>query len=105
MTEPSAARPVPGPAPQQPASGSRAVGAPTSGPPAPSTTALETAPETAAETGPGTGPGTAAGTPGDRRPGAATFADLPHRPVEEHVTVYEAEHARLQRELSTVDQY
>ena len=101
MTEPSAARPVPGPAPQQPASGSRAVGAATGGSPAPSTTAPETDEETAEETG----PGTAAGTPGDRRPGAARFAHLPHRPVEEHVPVYEAEHARLQRELSTVDQY
>ena len=32
------------------------------------------------------------------------FADLAHRPVAEHVAVFEAEHARLQRELGTIDQ-
>ena len=32
------------------------------------------------------------------------FADLPRRPVSEHVAVFEAEHARLQRELATIDQ-
>ena len=32
------------------------------------------------------------------------FAGLAERPVTEHVTVFEAEHDRLQRELSTVDQ-
>ena len=32
------------------------------------------------------------------------FADLTDRPVADHVAVYEAEHERLQRELSTVDQ-
>ena len=95
MTEPSAARPAPGPAPRQPASGSPAVGAPSDGPPAPAT--METGSATAEETAPAT-----AGVP---RPGAAAFADLPRRPVEEHVAVYEAEHARLQRELSTVDRY
>jgi hypothetical protein len=35
---------------------------------------------------------------------AAPFADLAHRPVAEHVAVFEAEHARLQRELGTIDQ-
>ncbi|MGY1594977.1 hypothetical protein ACI79D_23635 [Geodermatophilus sp. SYSU D00708] len=35
---------------------------------------------------------------------AARFADLDHRPVAEHVAVFEAEHARLQRELATIDQ-
>ena len=34
----------------------------------------------------------------------APFADLPSRPVAEHVAVFEAEHARLQRELGTIDQ-
>ena len=34
----------------------------------------------------------------------APFADLPLRPVAEHVAVFEAEHARLQRELGTIDQ-
>jgi hypothetical protein len=29
---------------------------------------------------------------------------LADRPVAEHVAVYEAEHQRLQRELSTIDQ-
>ncbi|WP_029432571.1 hypothetical protein [Blastococcus sp. URHD0036] len=36
--------------------------------------------------------------------GAAVFADLDQRPVSEHVDVYEAEHARLERELRTIDQ-
>ncbi len=31
------------------------------------------------------------------------FADLDERPVAEHVAVYEAEHARLERELGTID--
>jgi hypothetical protein len=35
---------------------------------------------------------------------ASPFADLAGRPVAEHVAVYEAEHERLQRELSTIDQ-
>jgi hypothetical protein len=36
--------------------------------------------------------------------GGALFADLARRPVTEHVAVFEAEHARLQRELGTIDQ-
>jgi hypothetical protein len=51
------------------------------------------------------------GPPGPTSPAAATpavdgarFADLAGRPVTEHVAVYEAEHERLQRELSTIDQ-
>ncbi|WP_211517276.1 hypothetical protein [Geodermatophilus africanus] len=36
--------------------------------------------------------------------GGAPLADLAHRPVAEHVAVFEAEHARLQRELGTIDQ-
>jgi hypothetical protein len=32
------------------------------------------------------------------------FADLDRRPVSEHVAVFEAEHARLQDELSTIDE-
>jgi hypothetical protein len=35
---------------------------------------------------------------------ADPFAALAHRPVAEHVAVYEAEHDRLRRELSTIDQ-
>jgi hypothetical protein len=37
-------------------------------------------------------------------PGGSRFADLAERPVADHVAVYEAEHERLQRELSTIDQ-
>ena len=36
--------------------------------------------------------------------GADPFADLEARPVAEHVAVFEAEHARLERELGTIDQ-
>ena len=35
---------------------------------------------------------------------AECFADLDQQPVAEHVAVFEAEHARLQRELGTIDQ-
>ena len=48
-----------------------------------------------------------AGAPADdsTAPARATsFDDLPQRPVAEHVAVFEDEHARLQRELGTIDQ-
>ncbi len=32
------------------------------------------------------------------------FADLADRPVAEHIAVFEDEHARLERELGTIDQ-
>ncbi|WP_460683460.1 hypothetical protein [Modestobacter lapidis] len=35
---------------------------------------------------------------------ADPFAGLAGQPVAEHVAVYEAEHDRLRRELSTIDQ-
>ena len=38
------------------------------------------------------------------RPEQDPFADLDERPVAEHVAVYETEHARLERELGTIDQ-
>jgi hypothetical protein len=41
-----------------------------------------------------------AGHPAGHEP----FAGLADRPVAEHVAAFEAEHARLQRELSTIDQ-
>ena len=41
---------------------------------------------------------------GGRPPEKAPFADLEDRPVAEHVAVFDAEHARLQRELGTIDQ-
>jgi hypothetical protein len=37
------------------------------------------------------------------RAGGQRFADLAQRSVAEHVEVFEAEHARLQRELGTID--
>jgi hypothetical protein len=43
-------------------------------------------------------------TDGAKPDDAAPFADLDQRPVAEHVAVFEAEHARLQRELGTIDQ-
>jgi hypothetical protein len=75
MTEPSPARPVPGP-PQPgpaPSDGSSPAAQPSS-------------------------------TEEPTRSGAASFDDLEQRPVAEHVGVFEAEHARLQRELGTIDQ-
>jgi hypothetical protein len=39
-----------------------------------------------------------------RAPAGTSFGDLDQRPVSEHVDVFEAEHARLERELRTIDQ-
>jgi hypothetical protein len=77
MTEPSPARPVPGPPRPGPGPGSAAE------PPA-------------AERSSGGDP--------TEQAGEERFADLDDRPVAEHVTVFEAEHDRLQRELGTIDQ-
>jgi hypothetical protein len=77
MTEPSPARPIPGPPSPGPSS------RPWSG------LEVEPAPEAAAA-----GP----------RAETASFDGLTELPVAEHVAVFEAEHARLQRELSTIDQ-
>jgi hypothetical protein len=51
----------------------------------------------------------AAGRPGDtagvrQEPAGERFAELADRPVAEHVAVFETEHARLQQELSSIDQ-
>ena len=79
MTDPVQARPVPGPVQPRP------------GPvPGPSALAGPTDP-----TGDGGATPVAESSP---------FAGLAERPVAEHVAVYEAEHERLQRELSTIDQ-
>jgi hypothetical protein len=75
MTEPSPSRPVPGPPRPGPGPARFANGA-------------------AGATRP---PHEAA------RPAADAFPDLEGRPVAEHVDVFEAEHARLERELGTID--
>jgi hypothetical protein len=87
MTEPSSSRPVPGPprwsspaAPTGPGSGDDPV-------------------DTAASTDPDRDRSSA--PPGHDAP--RPYADLDQRPVAEHVEVFEAEHARLQDELSTID--
>jgi hypothetical protein len=46
----------------------------------------------------------AAGDGPSAEPTAEPFAELEHRPVAEHVAVFETEHARLQQELSSIDQ-
>jgi hypothetical protein len=53
---------------------------------------------------PGPQPGDAAGAPESAVGVPDPFADLPERPVAEHVAVFETEHARLERELGTIDQ-
>lgn len=74
MTEPSAPRPVPGP------------------------------PHSAAGHGPrSASPAPAAPAPDSAGSGGDHSADLDDRPVSEHVAVFEAEHARLERELGTID--
>ena len=75
MSEPSPARPVPGP--------------PRPGPRPGESAAVQESPAQPA------GEGTPPGDP---------FADLARRPLAEHVVVYENEHARLERELGTIDQ-
>ncbi len=77
MTEPSSPRPVPGP----PRPGPRPVT-----PDVPVRSADPLAPDAAG-----------------RGYGDKPFADLEQRPVAEHVAVFEAEHARLQRELGAID--
>ncbi len=53
------------------------------------------------------GPGQGASPPEPGQPSetetGADFAGLEDRPPAEHVAVFEAEHARLQRELGTID--
>jgi hypothetical protein len=50
------------------------------------------------------GPADPAAPAAPRAPEQDPFADLDERPVAEHVAVYETEHARLERELGTIDQ-
>ena len=88
MTEPNRPRPVPGPPRSGPWRGAAPV--PAAAMPA-ETQPDETQPD---ETQP------ADADTDDGRP----FADLDRRPVAQHVAVFEAEHARLQRELGTIDQ-
>ena len=96
MTEPTAARPVPGPYRPGRAPAPAAADLPAAGDRAP-----ETAP-TAAEAAPGEAAQGGAAQPGtpERARALAGLGDLP---VAEHVAVFEAEHARLQRELGTID--
>jgi len=75
MTEPSPSRPVPGPPRPGPRTGETAADEPATQPPA-----------------------------ADDAQAQEAFADLDERPVVEHVAVFEAEHARLQRELGTIDE-
>jgi hypothetical protein len=49
-------------------------------------------------------PGPPRGVAPSPGPRADPFAGLAERPVAEHVAVFEAEHDRLRRELSTIDQ-
>jgi hypothetical protein len=74
MSEPSPSRPVPGP--------------PRPGPRPGESTALPGSPARP----------TAQGTPQED-----PFADLAERPIAEHLAVFETEHARLERELGTID--
>ncbi|MGY2084713.1 hypothetical protein [Blastococcus sp. SYSU DS0539] len=99
MTEPTVPRPVPGPYRPGPRP------APVAGPGAASSPAAAArgdadAPRTDAEpdrAGATDGP-TASGA--DARGGLTGLGELP---VAEHVAVFESEHARLQRELGTID--
>jgi hypothetical protein len=84
MTEPSRPRPVPGP----PRPGPRPAPVP---------------PAAAAAAGPpGAEPQSA--SPAAHNADGGAFAGLAERPLAEHVAVFEAEHAQLQRELATIDQ-
>ncbi len=48
-------------------------------------------------------PDDAAAAPESTAPARDDLADLAERPLAEHVAVFEAEHARLERELGTID--
>jgi hypothetical protein len=78
MTEPSQPRPVPGPPRPGPAPAEGSPGAGTSADP-----------DTPTAT--------------DDEHAGGPFAELDERPVAEHVAVFEEEHARLERELGTID--
>ena len=82
MTEPSTPRPVPGPPRPGPVAADRSV--------------------PGASDVPGS-PGARPHDPDAGPPGENPFADLATRPVPEHVEVFETEHARLERELGTID--
>jgi hypothetical protein len=82
VTDPVQPRPVPGPVRPRP------------GPVGP-------LPSPPSAVGPATSAGDDAAAPVAE---GSPFAGLPGRPVAEHVAVFEAEHERLQRELSTIDQ-
>ncbi|WP_409329729.1 hypothetical protein [Trujillonella humicola] len=90
MSETSRARPVPGPAPgavPRPVPAPPRTGGPAAGRPA------EALPEAVPQPA-----GSAPGEVADR------FAGLDRQPVGGHVEVFEAEHARLERELRTIEQ-
>jgi hypothetical protein len=53
---------------------------------------------------PGPRPGEAAAAPAPAVGTEGPFGDLADRPIAEHVAVFETEHARLERELGTIDQ-
>jgi hypothetical protein len=53
---------------------------------------------------PGPRPADAAPAATPEAGGENPFADLDDRPIAEHVAVFETEHARLERELGTIDQ-
>ncbi|MGY1917167.1 hypothetical protein [Blastococcus sp. SYSU DS0973] len=88
MTEPTASRPVPGPF----RPGPRPV-------PVPARDAAS-APDAAPEGEPIDAADAPTGEGADTQRALAGLTELP---VAEHVAVFEAEHARLQRELGTID--
>lgn len=53
---------------------------------------------------PGPGPAATPAAEDAERAHEQSFAGLEERPVADHVAVFEGEHARLQRELGTIDQ-
>jgi len=53
---------------------------------------------------PGPGPSKVPSLHEEAAAGEDRFADLDEQPVAQHVPLFEAEHARLQRELGTIDQ-
>ena len=82
MTEPSPSRPVPGPPRPGPVATERSVAGDSDIPGGSDVLSQH------ADSG---------------RAGADPFAGLETRPVAEHVEVFETEHARLERELGTID--
>ncbi len=104
MTEPSAQRPVPGPPRPVPGGRPPIIGGQHPAPAAQHPAPAAQHPAPAAQHPESSAPARATDPAGQVVSADDRFSDLARQPVAEHVAAFEAEHARLQRELGTIDQ-